>query len=318
MTAAVRPFRVTADLLDGLNLRYEAEAPLAPLTWYGVGGPAAILAHPSSVQQLGELVRRCKERGVPVYALGSGANLLVADEGVDGVVIQLDEPAFKQVRYDGNIVTAGAGYDLMELTLQTTKRGLSGLEVMAGIPASVGGAVRMNAGGAFGEIGPCVRRVEVMSDAGQVYSRDRDDLVFSYRKSNIVAPFILGVEFELREDDPEYLRKRVKEIFLYKKTTQPMAERSAGCAFKNPKHGVGETEEENASQPLPSAGALVDRAGLKGHRVGGAEVSDKHANFIFTHEGCTASDILRLMEHVQKTVHEKFGIELQREVVVWP
>lgn len=318
MAVATPSPRATPDLLEGLNIRHEAGAPLAPLTWYGVGGPAAILAHPSSVQQLGQLVSRCRERGVRTYTLGSGANLLVADEGVDGVVIRLDEPTFGSVQYDGPIVTAGAGCDLMDLVLETARRGLSGLEVMAGIPATVGGAVRMNAGGAYGEIGPTVRRIQVMSDAGQVYYRDRDDLIFGYRKSNIVAPFILEVEFELREDDPEELRKRVKEIFFYKKTTQPMAARSAGCAFKNPRHAMGETDEENASQPMPSAGALIDRAGLKGHRIGGAEVSERHANFIFTHPGCTAADIRALMDHVQKTVQEKFGIALQREVVTWP
>jgi UDP-N-acetylmuramate dehydrogenase len=310
-----RAFTTPASLLDGLNIRFETRAPLAPLTWYGVGGPAAILAHPSSIQQLGELVARCRQAGVPMYTLGSGANLLVADEGVDGVVIQLDDPAFKQLRFERNIVTVGAGYDLMELVLQTTRRGLAGLEAMAGIPASVGGAVRMNAGGAFGEIGPAVRRVQVMSDTGQVYFRDSDDLIFGYRSTNIVAPFILDVEFELREQDADDLRKRVKEIFVYKKTTQPMADRSAGCAFKNPRRG---SDDEDASKPLPGAGALIDRAGLKGHRVGGAEVSDRHANFIFTHEGCTAADILALMQHIQQAVLDHSGIQLQREVVVWP
>lgn len=315
MPATLHTSRATPALLDGLNIRFEVDAPLAEKTWYHVGGPAAILAHPSSIAQLGELAQRCHRAGVPVYVLGSGANLLVADEGVNGVVVQLDDPAFSAVKIEGNTVTAGAGFDLMELTLQTTKKGLAGLEVMAGIPASVGGAVRMNAGGAFGEIGTSVKRVLVMSEGGQVYSRDRDDLVFSYRKSNITAPFILEVEFELQEEDPEPLRKRVKEIFLYKKNTQPMAERSAGCAFKNPKRPI---DDPDASQPLPGAGALIDRAGLKGHRIGGAEISERHGNFIFAHEGAKAADLLALMSHAQKVVHEKFGIELQREVVVWP
>ena len=302
-------------------MAFETDVPLGPRTWYGVGGNAQILAHPSSVAQLAALADRCARNHVPVRVLGSGANLLVADQGVPGVVVELDDPTFKQVQVDGHIVTVGAGYDLMKLVLDMAKHGLGGLEVMAGIPASVGGAVRMNAGGAFGEIGPIVRRVQVMSDNGQVYYRDRDDLRFEYRKTNIVAPYILEVEFELAQEDPDDLMKRVKEIFMYKKTTQPMAERSAGCAFKNPRPAANasDDDEQPASRdPLPGAGELIDKAGLKGHRIGNAEVSDKHANFIFTHPGGTASDILALMDHVQKVVHEQFGIRLEREVVVWP
>lgn len=302
--------------MDGLNIPYETDVPLGPRTWYGVGGPAAVLAHPSSIAQLGALASRCAEQGVTTRVLGSGANLLVADEGVDGVVVQLDDPSFSPLRVEGNRVTVGAGYDLMKLVLELAKRGLAGLEVMAGIPATVGGAVRMNAGGAYGEIGPSVRQVQVMAHNGQVYYRDRDDLIFDYRKTNIVAPYILEVEFELTEEDPDYLMKRVKEIFLYKKTTQPMAERSAGCAFKNPRPIPAEDGEAPA-QTLPSAGELIERANLKGHRIGGAEISDKHANFIFTHEGGTANDVLTLMNHVQTVVRDTFGIDLQREVIVW-
>ncbi len=306
---------VTPAVLDGLNIPFETDVPLGPKTWYGVGGSAAILAHPASVAQLSALARRCHERGVRMYVLGSGANLLVLDEGVEGVVVQLDDPTFGQWKREGNAVTAGAGVDLMKLVLDTAREGLAGLEVLAGIPASVGGAVRMNAGGAYGEIGPSIRRVEVMSEAGQVYSRDRDDLIFSYRKSNIVAPFILEVEFELHPEDPDDLMKRVKEIFLYKKNTQPMDENSAGCAFKNPRRRPG---DEHESDPIPGAGKLIDTAGLKGHRIGGAEVSRKHGNFIFAHKGAAAKDVLDLIAHVQQVVLEKHGIPLEREVVVWP
>ena len=308
--------------LDGLNIPHEFEVPLAPKTWYGVGGNAAVLAHPSSIAQLAALVKRCHEREIPLRVLGSGANLLVRDEGVQGVVVQLDDAGFKALQRRDNIIAVGAGFDLMKLVLETAKMGLGGLEAVAGIPASVGGAVRMNAGGAYGDIGATVRRVQVMSESGQTYSRGRDDLIFSYRRTNIVAPFIVEVEFDLAEDDPDELMKRVKEIFMYKKTTQPMGESSAGCAFKNPRHAAGEEAWEDlpmdaAGRPL-SAGALIDRAGLKGHRIGGAEVSQKHANFVFTRPGATAADVLALMEHVGQVVEEQFGVRLEREVVVWP
>jgi UDP-N-acetylmuramate dehydrogenase len=312
---------ITDDLLADLNVRHEYDVALGPLTWYGVGGRARLMAHPSSVAQLGALALRCRERGVRLYVLGSGANLLVSEAGVDGVVVRLDDPAFAQMKIEGPIVTAGGGVDLFKLVLDTARAGLSGLEVLAGIPATVGGAVRMNAGGAYGDVGACVRRVQVMSDSGQVYYRDRDDLIFSYRKSNIVAPFILEVEFELSKEDPEQIMRRVKEIFLYKKNTQPMNQRSAGCAFKNPQPVAGDGDSDEESSPsvnLPSAGSLIDQAGLKGFRIGGAEVSTVHANFVVTHPGCTADDVLAVMDHVQRTVRERFAIALQREVVVWP
>ncbi len=296
------------DIFADLNIRHEKNAALAPLTWYGVGGPAKVLAHPSSVQQLSTLAARCHEQGVPVYVLGSGANLLVRDEGVAGVVVSLDDPHFRRVKVAGDRVMAGAGFDLSKLVLQTAKAGLAGLECLAGIPASIGGAVRMNAGGAYGDIGQSVHRVQVMDSTGQVYYRDRDDLVFSYRKANIVARYILDVEFALAEDDPDDLVKRVKEIFLYKKNTQPLAQNSAGCAFRNPL----------VNDERVSAGRLIDRAGLKGYRQGGAEVSGHHANFIVAHQDATAADVMAVLEHVQQVVFDRFGVMLEREVVVWP
>ncbi|MEX2671974.1 MAG: UDP-N-acetylmuramate dehydrogenase [Phycisphaeraceae bacterium] len=300
---------VTDDLLADLNIAHERDVPLGPKTWYGVGGAAEVLATPESIAQLGELAVRCHEADVPLRVLGSGANLLVADEGVPGVVVQLSEPTFSAVRREGTTLHVGAGADLFKLVLDSTRQGLAGLETVAGIPASVGGAVRMNAGGAYGDIGSSVSRVQVMAANGQVYYRDRADLVFSYRRTNIVAPLILEVAFDLVEDDPDVLMKRVKEIFFYKKNSQPMGAASAGCAFKNP-------PAESAEGM--SAGKLIDQAGLKGYRHGGAHVSDVHANFIAADKSATAADILAVIQHVQQTVRDRFNVELEREVVVWP
>ena len=314
-------------LLEELGIRYETDAPVGPeMTWYGVGGSADVLAHPAGTAQLSALVARCYEQKIPVFMLGSGANLLVNDEGVRGVVVRLDDPSFSQIKIEGTKLTAGPGVDLFKLVLECAKAGLAGLAHVAGIPASVGGAIRMNAGGAFGDIGSTVQKVHVMAENGQMYCRDRDDLVFGYRTTNIVAPYILDVEFDMDEADPQDVAKRVKEIFLYKKNTQPMAENSAGCAFKNPsviKPGYEPDPEQESDGPPPptervSAGKLIDEAGLKGHRVGGAEVSQRHANFIFTHPGCTAADVIALMEHIQQTVLDRSGIALKREVVIWP
>ena len=308
-------------ILTDLNIRHDCGVPLGPLTWYGVGGPASLLAYPSSVQQLSALAAKCHEMELPVYVLGSGANLLVADQGVRGVVVQLDDPCFKQVKTDGCTLTVGAGFDLAKLVLQSAKAGLKGLECLAGIPASVGGAVRMNAGGLFGEIGQSIRRVMVCDVSGQIYYRDNDDLIFGYRKTNIAARYILDVEFELSQDNPDALMRQVKEIFLFKRNSQPLADRSAGCAFKNPENvpsGVVPSDSTSTdSKQRVSAGQLIDQAGLKGLRVGGAVVSPQHANFIVTHAGCTANDILAVLERVQETVLERFGVLLEREVVVW-
>jgi UDP-N-acetylmuramate dehydrogenase len=301
----------TDTLLDELGIRYEAEADLAEQTWYGVGGRARMLAHPSNIDQLVALTSRCFEHGVALRVLGAGANLLVADGGVDGVVVRLDEPFWRRVQAGGTAVTVGAGHDLMRLVLWTARRGLAGLDVLAGIPATVGGAVRMNAGGAFGEIGPTVQSISVMDHAGDIHMRPHDDLHLGYRTSSIAAPLILEARLELRPDDPQKVKQNVKEVFQHKKASQPLAEHSAGCAFKNP------PPEADDKRPRP-AGALIDGAGLKGIRIGGAEISAIHANFVITHRGCTAGDVLRLIEHVQENVAGRFGVHLEREVVLWP
>ncbi|MEM9019105.1 MAG: UDP-N-acetylmuramate dehydrogenase [Planctomycetota bacterium] len=301
-----------AFLLADLEIACDYDAPLGPLTWYNVGGHAQVLAHPQTPAQLAELTRRCHENAVPLRVLGSGANLLVREPGVPGVVVRLDDPAWNTIHIDGTTVRAGAGYGLMRLVAETARHGLDGLVHLAGIPASIGGAIRMNAGGKYGDIGQAVTRVQVMSATGQVYDRDRDDLEFVYRGSNIDAPLILEAEFEMQADDPKELAKRAKEIYFYKVNSQPMGDKSAGCCFKNP------PADDPFAQGRP-AGMLIDEAGLKGYGIGSAAVSDVHANFIVADKkDARAEDIYQLMLHVQREVAEKFGVKLQREVVVWP
>ncbi|MEM1445557.1 MAG: UDP-N-acetylmuramate dehydrogenase [Planctomycetota bacterium] len=304
---ATKPFLTKPDLLDDLNVPVEQDAPIGSRTWYRCGGNAALLAKPATTAQLSSLIERCNEQMVPVYVMGGGANLLVREAGVDGVVVRLDDEAFRQIKIEGTTLTAGPGVDLFTLVSATCKAGLAGLVHIAGIPGTVGGAVRMNAGGAFGDIGESVSRVQLMSSEGQVYYRDRDDLSFDYRRTNIVAPFILDVTFELAEEAPAVLNQRMREIFMFKKTSQPMGDKSAGCTFKNPPRDVA-----------PPAGKLIDDAGLKGKAVGKASVSDVHANFIVAEPGCLADDVIRLMDEVAAEVQSKFGVGLEREVVVWP
>lgn len=277
--------------------------PLAPLTWFGLGGPAKYFVMPRDQEQLQAIVARIRENEVPIYVLGSGANLLVNDAGVEGAVICLNTPAFKKFSIDKTTVTAGAGKDVQKLVLECTHAGLSGLECLAGIPGSVGGEIKMNAGGAFGDIGSAVETVTVMDTNGTIFIRNKDDLVFEYRKSNISAKFILGSTFALAEDDPQRVMTKVKEIWMYKKNSQPLANKSAGCIFKNPR-GL-------------SAGALIDQTGLKGQTLGGAEVSMKHANFITAKTGSKASDVLGLIDLVKTKVLDKFDVKLETEVAIW-
>ncbi len=282
---------------------------LAPLTWYALGGPARYLVRPKDPDELRALSRRCVENGVRVLVLGKGANLLVADEGVDAAVFKLDSDYFEEFAADGSTVSAGAGADMQVVARFCVRRGLSGLQCMAGIPGTIGGCVRGNAGGKYGDIGASISRVTVMSVEGEIFDRTRDDLLFTYRKSNIAATFVMGAKFDLQEDRPEELVRRFKEIWMFKKNTQPLNTKNAGCTFKNPQYAAG--------MPGPSAGVLIDQAGLKGYRIGLAEVSTKHANFIIAHPGCTATEIMRLIDHVQETVFKVHGIALEQEVVIW-
>jgi UDP-N-acetylmuramate dehydrogenase len=289
---------------EGLEASVEENVALAPYTWYKIGGPARYFVRPRSLDDLQEATRRCVEGQIPIYVLGLGANLLVGDQGVDGAVFRFSDEHWRTAKYDHTSVEVGAGVDMQKLVLATCRKGLAGFECLAGIPGTIGGGVRMNAGGKFGDIGAVIRKVLVMGEDGTVFERLKDDLVFDYRSTNISAKFILGATLELEEDDPDDIIKRTKEIWMYKRNTQPLNTKNCGCIFKNPR-GL-------------SAGALIDQAGLKGMRVGGAEVSDKHANFIIAHPGCLADDVLKLVKLIQEKVYEKNEIHLESEVKIWP
>ncbi len=290
-------------LFAGLEPIVRTDEPLSEHTWLGIGGPATYFVQPRTMDELAAVVKRCRENEVPLHVLGGGANLLVDDSGVKGAVVHLGQGEFKETAMIEGGVRAAAGADMGKLVLRCVREGFSGLEGLTGIPGSVGGCVRMNAGGAFGDIGNAVESVTVMNDDGEVFTRSRDDLAFAYRSTNITAKFIVGAEFKLAEDDPHRILKQVKQIWIYKKNTQPLATRSAGCIFKNPR-GL-------------SAGALIDKAGLKGKRVGGAFVSQKHANFIIADGGAKASDFLKLINIIRETVYKKFEVYLELEIEVW-
>ncbi len=277
--------------LEERRIPFRRNEPLAPHTTFRVGGPAKFFVEPLNEDQVADVFRAARECDVPVRILGGGANLVVRDEGVSGVVVKLTHLR----RREGSRVQAG--YPLARLVKETVMEGCSGLEALAGVPGSVGGAVTMNAGGRNGEIGAAVRYVDAMTHEGEVRRIGREEAGFRYRGSALDGYVVLAADLELLPD--EGVRDRYEEILSAKKRAQPLGRWSAGCMFKNP--------------PGQSAGRLVDEHGLKGARVGGAYVSRKHANFMINDGTATASDVFRLVDLVRRRV----PVELELEVLVW-
>jgi UDP-N-acetylmuramate dehydrogenase len=291
------------NIFTGLDELVEQNHVLAPHTWYRLGGPADYFIRPRTAKELKEVARRCNENRIPMHVLGCGSNLLVSDEGVRGAVIRLEGEEFGRTEFKEEHVTASAGADLGKLVLDCVEKGLSGIEALTGIPGSIGGAVRMNAGGHFGDIGSVIEAVTLMDAQGAVFEKKKPELIFDYRSVNIRAKFILNAQMKLTRADPEKILRTVKESWIYKKNTQPLNTRNCGCVFRNPAEGA--------------AGALIDRAGLKGFQIGGAAVSEKHANFIVVKEGCTSRDVMQLIDTIRQKVRERFDVELQLELEVW-
>ncbi len=290
-------------IFSGLEKIVETDYPLADCTWYGLGGPADYFIRPKTVKQLQQVVRRCRENEIRMCVMGRGSNLLVVDEGVRAAVIKLESDEFARTQFTAEQVTAGAGAELAKLVLTCVQKGLSGIEALTGIPGSVGGAVKMNAGGSFGDFGSVVESVTLMDQHGAIFQKSKPELVFDYRSTNIAAKFILNATLQLAPAEPEQIMRTVREIWIYKKNNQPLNTRNAGCIFKNPSAG--------------SAGALIDRAGLKGLQIGAAAVSEKHANFIIAEEGCKSRDVIRLIDVIKQRVKEKFDVDLELELEIW-
>jgi UDP-N-acetylmuramate dehydrogenase len=279
----------------------KANEPLAPYTYLKLGGPAEALVQPRTVAELCAVMRRCGELRLPMHLLGGGCNVLVKDEGVSGVVLRLQEPAFTQVTVEGRRVRAGCGAALSALISQSARHALAGLELLVGTPGTVGGVLRHSAGDHSGEIGQSLRCAEVIDSAGQIQTRDRDELI--YAVTSLDDPVLLAAEFELETDAPDAIVKRMRKAWIQRKRSQPFSFQAACRVFKNPR-GL-------------SAAALISQAGLAGTKVGGAEISDRDANYIITHAGATSRDVLRLIDLIRSKVLERFNAELELELTVW-
>lgn len=281
-----------------------ADVPLASETWFRLGGSAAYYARPTGPEQLASLISRCREVELPWRLLAGGTNVLVRDEGVPGLVIHLESPAFADVKIEGSRVIAGAAVPLTVLISQTARAGLAGLESLTGIPGTLGAAVRGNSGGRQGAVGTHVRQATVLEPDGEVRTREHDDLEFTYRASNLDDSILLSAVLELEPDDPQSVVKRMRRIWIVKKENQPYGHQSSGCIFRNP-------------SPELTAGMMIEGAGLKGLRVGGAEVSDRHANYIIAEPGATTADVLNLIDRVRDEVARQHGLVLGLQIRVW-
>jgi UDP-N-acetylmuramate dehydrogenase len=270
---------------------------LSEISTFGIGGPARYFLEIDSIEKMSEAIRFCFKEQLPYLVIGKGSNCLFDDRGFDGLVI-LNKISFCQ--FDHNIVNVGAGYSFSLLGAQTARKGLSGLEFASGIPASVGGAVFMNAGANGAEVSTCLIEVGFVSEQGELLVLPKSQLSFSYRSSSfqnrkgaiVSAKFLMTNSIEARQ-------KQLK-IIDYRTKTQPYKDKSAGCVFRNPS--------------FASAGALIQECHLKGMNVGGAQISDMHANFIINAQGASANDVLLLVELVKKIVREQKGIDLELEI----
>jgi UDP-N-acetylmuramate dehydrogenase len=293
----------SASFTTGFDEIVRQHEPLAPHTWLGIGGAAQFFAEPRSVEELQAIVQRAAAEGMPIRVLGGGSNLLVRDDGVQGLVVRLSSAAFSKIEAGKQKLTAGGGARLGHAISTAVQAGLGGLETLVGIPGTIGGALHGNAGSHGGDIGQWTCQADVMTRNGEIIRRTHPELVFAYRHSSLDELVILEAQFQLEEEDSQELTKRMQKQWIVKKAGQPLAHQSAGCIFKNPR-GI-------------SAGMLIDQAGLKGERIGGAEVSDRHANFIVVDREASSNDVLQLIDLVRSRVAEQLGVELELEIEVW-
>ena len=274
--------------------------PMSKHTSYGIGGPALAYIIPKDKNDLTVILNHADNYKIPVYFIGSGSNLLVSDDGIKGIVLS-PQKSLKKLEINDNFIIAESGVMLGKLVKESIKRNLTGLESLVGVPGTLGGALIMNAG-AFGrEISNYLVSVDVITSKGKLRSYNSNEINFSYRLSSFKPDeFILVAKFELTYEDPIIINDKRKKASSGRKTNQPLRFRSAGSVFKNPKGYA--------------AGYLIEQVGLKGTRIGDAEISNHHANFFINHGNASAANIKKLIELAKEKVFQEFHIELELEI----
>jgi UDP-N-acetylmuramate dehydrogenase len=288
------------ELAAEASIGLEHDVPMAPLTTLRVGGSADRLASPTTLDELLAVLRLAWDAGVPVFVLGKGSDIVVADDGIRGLVIRNRADA---IGLQGTTLTADSGSAMALLVKRCTAAGLAGLEFGISIPGSLGGAVWANAGAHGGEMKDVADRVTVFDPRdASIHELEADACAFAYRESRFKhsPEIVLSAVLQLERGDPAAIADRVREHQAQRRATQPLADANAGSVFRNPRGD--------------HAGRLVDAAGLKGHRVGSAQVSTVHANFIVTDPGGRAADVRALGDHVRSAVAERFGVTLDYEI----
>lgn len=275
--------------------------PMKNHTTFRAGGCADYLVEPESVDAIREIVRLCRQEKVPYYVVGNGSNLLVSDEGYHGVIVHLYKN-MSDFEVSGSHVRAQAGALLVRVAKTAAKEGLSGLEFASGIPGTIGGAMVMNAGAYGGEMKDVVTKVRVLLPDGTIRDYTGEEMAFGYRRSRVIEEqgIVLEAEMELKADAPEAIAARMEELREKRVTKQPLEYASAGSTFKRPEGYF--------------AGKLIEDAGLRGFSVGDAQVSEKHCGFVINRGNATASEIMELIQEVQKRVYEQSGVRLEPEV----
>lgn len=286
---------------QGIAARENAE--LASYTSFRIGGPCRLLVKPKSITEVGIVLQLAKDNRLPCFILGNGSNLLVPDEGYDGIVILT--AGLSEIVLEGEKrIRCGAGVSLSKLCSYALAHSLSGLEFAWGIPGSVGGAVYMNAGAYGGEIKDVLSTCEFLAENGEKRCYSRDQLAFSYRSSYFTdkSCVIESAVFELRPDKHAAIKERMDDVIHRRTSKQPLEYPSAGSVFKRPEGAF--------------AGGLIEQCGLKGYTIGGAQVSEKHAGFIINIGNATCRDVTDLITHIQQTVYAKTGYQLECEVKI--
>ncbi len=271
---------------------------LAGFTTFRIGGQADYYVEPADADDALKIVRYLNKQSVPFYVMGNGSNVLISDEGIRGVVINL-EASFNYLRHEEGVIISGSGVKIAKFVDFCIQNGYAGVEMLAGIPATVGGALVMNAGAYGGETSTYVTEVTAI-EGNDIRHLTKEQCQFKYRNSNLKGSVILEAKFALPKGDKAEISKRRKELLLSRNESQPVEIPNAGCVFKNPKDN--------------KAAILIEQSGLKGASFGGAVVSAKHANFIVNSGNATANDVIELIKIIRRTVKEKTGIELEMEV----
>jgi UDP-N-acetylmuramate dehydrogenase len=280
----------------------ETGYPLSKLTTIGIGGPAAAFARPESLASLEEVLRWARERELPSFVVGLGSNLLASDAGVEALVLRLAGD-LATVELDGPILRAGGGAANAVCLHRARAAGLGGLEFASAIPGTAGGGVRMNAGAYGSDYAAILERALVVSADGSAWL-DPGQLELSYRHSGLrPGQVVARVEYRLTPRPPEEIKVEVAGLVARRKATQPTNKRTFGSVFKNPPGEIG-------------AGGMLELCGLKGHRIGGAAISPRHANFVENVDRATSADCLALMTEARRRARDRFGVELEREVVL--